>query len=548
MLAVDADIERRARLRADLAHRFDRDYEVLAADSGTAAALALDRIAEAGQDLAIVFAPAADGELTTELFAAVRGHYPHAGRVLIQLYEKLGTNELLNEAMALGRAEAWVTAPWDPPDASLYPLVSELLAEWIRRTRSTRVEAIKVVAEHWGPRSHRLRDYLERSGVPFGFYDRDSEPGHAILKQAGVPDATKPVLVLFDGRVLRDPSEQEIAAAFGIRTTPAPGRYDLAVVGAGPAGMSATVAAASEGLRTLQLEGDALGGQAGTTSSIRNYLGFPRGISGRQLTLAGAQQSAFFGAVFALAGAESLRYDGDDLVLGLPGGEHAIARAVIVATGASYTRLGVEDVEALVGRGVFYGATVTEAMAMKGRDVYVVGAGNSAGQAAVHLAHYARSVTMLVRRDGLQETMSDYLIRTLAELANVEVRFSTEVVGCEGDGALRGLELARRDAGEVERVRADALFVLIGASPHTEWLPDAVARDPGGYLLTGADIAPPEGAGAAPSRLPMLAETSMRGVFAAGDARHGSIKRVAAAAGEGATAVRVVHDYLAALG
>jgi thioredoxin reductase (NADPH) len=352
------------------------------------------------------------------------------------------------------------------------------------------------------------------------------------------------VLVLFDGRVLVDPSDQEVAAALGIRTTPEPGSYDLVVVGAGPAGMSATVAAASEGLRTLQLEGDALGGQAGTTSLIRNYLGFPRGISGRQLTLAGAQQSAFFGAVFALAGAESLRREEDELVVEIEGGEHVVTRALIVATGASYTRLGVEEVEALIGRGVFYGATVTEAMAMTGRDVFVVGAGNSAGQAAVHLAQYARSVTMVVRRGNLEETMSSYLIRTITDLANIKVRFSTEVVGCEGAGTLTGLTLADRELGGTEQVAADALFVLIGAAPRTDWLPDTVARDAKGYLLTGRDVTTTD---AGWNEQPTLTQTSMPGVFAAGDVRHGSIKRVAAAAGEGATAVRVVHEYLAAL-
>ncbi len=467
---------------------------------------------------------------------------------MLLTYADLSTNERLNEAMTLGEIDDWVMTPWDPPEASLYPGVGQLLADWSAASARPRFEAIRLVGEQWAPRSARLRDYLDRNGLPFGFYPHDGDVGETLLRDADVGDGSLPVALLFDGRVLVDPSEAELARAFGIRTQPDPGRYDVAIVGAGPAGLSAAVYAASEGLRALHLEHDALGGQAGTTSSIRNYLGFTRGVSGRRLALSASQQSVLFGAVFVFAGAAGLETRGDEHVVALADGGEATARSVIVATGAEYRRMGVPALEALVGRGVFYGATVTEARAMAGRDVFVVGAGNSAGQAAIHLAGHAARVTLVVRGDALARGMSDYLVRVIETLPNVTVRLGARVVEGLGDARLKRLTLEDR-AGVREELPADGLFILIGARPRTDWLPRAIARDDGGYILTGRDLvndgAPPGGWPL--DRPPGLAETSVPGVFAAGDVRSGSMRRVAAAVGEGSMAVRLVHDHLAEL-
>jgi thioredoxin reductase (NADPH) len=548
VLVVEEEAVKLAELERDLAWRYGRDYEVTAVRSPFQGLAALERLREAGRDVALVFADDGARDMPAEQFLdRARALHPAARRVLIVRYAELSTNARLNRAMALGHVDDWLLTPWDPPDLTLHPTVTQLLAEWVRATARPRFEAICIVGERWAPRSHRLRDYLERNGLPFGFYDHDSARGRALLQELGLGHDALPLAVLFDGRTLVHPSETEIAAAFGVRTRPEPGRYDVAIVGAGPAGLSAALYASSEGLRTLHLEADALGGQAGTTSRIRNYLGFPRGIGGQRLALSASQQSAFFGAVFVYGGANRLERSGRDWALVLDDGTEAVARSVVIATGARYRRLGVPALEALVGRGVFYGAAVTEATAVTGQEVFVVGGGNSAGQAVIHLARHARLVTLLVRGSSLARTMSDYLIREIEELPNVVVRVDAQVVGGHGDAQLEALDVVVGRDAAAETVPAAALFVLIGARPRSDWLPQGLARDGQGFVLTGRDLvregALPEGWPL--DRPPLLAETSLPGVFAAGDVRYGSMKRVAAAVGEGSTAVRLVHDYLA---
>jgi thioredoxin reductase (NADPH) len=405
---------------------------------------------------------------------------------------------------------------------------------------------VTVVGERWAARSYEFRDLMERNGIRGAFLDVDSPEGRALLERVGRPDGPFPVVVRFDGLVLTNPTNRETAEAMGgnqgFRENPR--SYDLAVVGAGPAGLSAAVYAASEGLRTVFLEREAIGGQAGTSSLIRNYLGFPFGVSGAELAARAVEQAWAFGAEIAVMHVVTgLRAEGRDRILTLMDGSEVTARAVVLATGASYQRLDVPGLDALVGAGVFYGGGVTEAQALEGRRVYVAGGGNSAGQAALHLAKYAERVTMVVRGAGLAASMSDYLVKEIEARPNIEVRLHTRVVGCSGERRLDGLTLHDSSSGETWSAPAAALFLLLGARPHTAWLPDEVLRDDHGFVLTGPDV--DAVAGPMPGRPRLLLETSMPGVFAAGDVRHGSVKRVASAVGEGGIAIQLVHQYLA---
>jgi thioredoxin reductase (NADPH) len=439
-----------------------------------------------------------------------------------------------------------VVKPWEPAEEYLYLPVTEQLSEWLRASGQPGFAPIQIVGQQWAPRSHELRDLLERNAIGYRFFPHDSEAGQQLLRQSGQDGTRLPVLVLFDGRVLVDPTNAEGAAAIGIATRPEPGRYDLVVVGAGPAGLSAATYGASEGLHTLMVEPEALGGQAGSSSLIRNYLGFPAGVSGRTLGCRASAQAILFGAELAYARAVGLGPAGPDWVVTLADGSQAVGRAVIVATGAAYRRLEAPGVAELLGAGVFYGAAVSEARAMRGSRVFVVGAGNSAGQAALHLAKYAQQVTLLVRGDALGGSMSDYLVKELQANDAIAVRLGTQVVAAGGAGRLEQLTLHDARTGATETVPAAALFILIGAQPHSGWLAGTLQLDGHGFVLTGPDLLrdgrPPSGWPL--DRPPLPLETSLPGVFAAGDVRHRSVKRVASAVGEGSVAVQLVHDYL----
>ncbi len=424
--------------------------------------------------------------------------------------------------------------------------VTEQLDEW-GRSNLPGFEAIRVVGEEWAARSHELRELLGRNGIPFGFYPADSPAGQRLLQEAGTAGKPLPAVVLFDGRILADPSNAEVGEAIGVQTKPGGGCYDVTVIGAGPAGLAAAVYGASEGLSTVVLEPEAIGGQAGTSSLIRNYLGFPTGVSGGDLAVRAYTQAWNFGAEYVYGNpATGLRPEGSELVVTVADGSEVRSRAVVVATGMAYRRLGIPALDALTGAGVFYGAAASEATAMKDSEVFVVGGANSAGQAAVHLARYAAQVTVLVRGRSLVDSMSEYLIREIESAPNIAVRCGVAVTGGAGQSRLEGLTLTDLESGAAETVDAVALFVLIGAEPRTQWLPDAVRRDQSGFVVTGTDLL--QGGQSAEQwpgrRLPMFLESSLPGVFAAGDVRHGSVKRVAAAVGEGSTAIRLVHDHL----
>jgi len=481
------------------------------------------------------------------LLLRARELHPGAKRVLLEHRGEWASGEPIVRAMTLGQLDYVLFRPWRPVEQNLYLPVSDFLAGW-EKSRAPGVEAIRVVGPTWAASSHQLRDTLARAGIPYGFYPDDSEDGRRLLEEAGEDGARLPVVVFRRGTVLVDPSHAELVAALGLQTRPATGGCDVLIVGAGPAGLAAAVYAASEGLQTRVLEPAIPGGQAGTSSLIRNYLGFPHGVSGEDLTWRAFEQAWLFGADLVLAqAATGLEARGSDRMVRLSDGGEVAARAVILATGVAWRRLGVPALEALAGSGVFYGAAGTEARAVRGEDVFVVGAGNSAGQAALHLARFAASVTIVAVERDLGERMSDYLVQQIEATPNVTRRMRHEVVDGHGRGRLEGLTLRDRDSGETTAVDASAVFVLIGAEPRTDWLHGVVERDERGYVLTGRDLVeggrPPTGWPL--QRAPLLLETSLPGVFAAGDVRYRSVKRVASAVGEGAIAVQLVHEYLA---
>jgi thioredoxin reductase (NADPH) len=533
-------------LVGDLARRFGVDYRILAERSPSAALVTLERLATS-EEVALLVAAQQMREMTGVDFL-VRAHelQPAAKRMLLVGRREWTPTNPAVRAMMLGQIDGYLFEPWLPVGRWLHLPISQVLADWAP-SHAPRFEGIRIVGPPWGTRSHELRDMLTRMGIPHGWYGADSQAGRQLLEEAGQDGSRLPVVVFHNGRVFVDPSYAELAAGLGFGTRPAAAAYDLAVLGAGPAGLAAAVYVASEGLSTLVIEPRVVGGQAGTSALIRNYLGFPRGIGGGDLANRALEQAWLFGVSLVLAQeATGLRARGHDRLVRLLDGSEVAAHAVVIASGAAWRRLGVSSLEALLGAGVFYGAAGAEARAMEGQDVFVVGAGNSAGQAAIHLARYAASVTILCRREVLGRSMSDYLVRQIQRTPNITVRLHTEPVDGQGGGRLEGITLLDRRSGATQDVSAGALFVMIGAEPHTEWLGGSVERDDRGYVLTGHDLlragTPPPGWPLA--RPPLLLETSLPGVFAAGDVRHRSVKRVASAVGEGAIAVQLVHEYL----
>ena len=546
-LVVSDDARRLADLVSDLERRFGRDYELAGASSPEAPEL-LRRSAVDGCRLALVVVDErVTGPSPWKLFGQAREVDPAVKRVLLVHRGNWSSLHPVVGAMALGQVDYHLYSPWIPLERILYPAISEILSAWDRSQEAHGV-ALRVVGYRSDARSHDIQDKLTRAAVPFRFYERDSDEGRALLRETGRSSPRLPVVALYTGTVLEDPTDAELVGAMGMKTRPSASTCDVAVLGAGPAGLAAAVYASSEGLDTLVLEPEIPGGQAGTSSLIRNYLGFQRGISGEDLAGRAVEQAWLFGTDFVLSqAATSVTARGDARVVRTSDGTEVSARAVVIATGVTWRRLGVPQLEALVGRGVFYGAAGAEARALTGQDVVVVGAGNSAGQTALHLARYARSVTMLVRGDGLGASMSDYLVSVITASPNVRVLVRTEVVDGVGSSGLESITVRDRDSRTARELPAAALFVLIGAEPRTAWLAGSVARDDRGFVRTGPDLLRTDSApGWRLPRAPMLLETSQPGVFAAGDVRSRSIKRVAAAAGEGATAISLVHEYLAA--
>jgi thioredoxin reductase (NADPH) len=546
LLIVD-DAKARGAVERELRNRYGSDYQILCVGSADDLLRLLARLRDDRRRVSMVLAGQSALQGTgTELLARVREFDSTAMRLLLTDGDYGPAQQPLLQAIALGHIDAYTVRPVMAPDEEFHLAVTELLEAWAR-SNLRRPEVMRVVGEEWSARSHEIRDLLTRNVVPFGFYPADAEPGRALLEQVGVAAATLPVIIMLDGRVLVNPSNSQLAEAIGMQTRPRMDLYDVAVIGAGPAGLAAAVYAASEGLSTVLLEPEAIGGQAGTSSRIRNYLGFPTGVSGQDLALRAYTQAWNFGADYIYGKpATGLRAQGLERVVAIAGGDEVRSRAVVIASGVSYRRLGIPSLEALTGAGVFYGAATSEAPAMRGQQVFVVGGANSAGQAAIHLARYAARVTMLVRGPSLANSMSDYLIKEITSARNIAVRHNTVVTGGGGACYLERLTIQDQQSAVTETVPAAALFVLIGAEPRTQWLPVDIARDRWGFVLTGTD---PTAGGHAPDawplqRPPMLLESSVPGVFAVGDVRSGSVKRVASAVGDGSVAIRLIHDYL----
>jgi thioredoxin reductase (NADPH) len=543
LLADDA--RTRGRVEAELGKRYGADYQVIVTGSAQEALEALGELRDSQGQVSLVLAGLRLQDATgTELLARVRELYPAARRVLLVTWGDQASMKAVAHATVLGDLDAYVVRPGTPPDEVFHRFITEQLGEW-GRSNLPGIEVVRVVGQEWAARSHELRELLGRNGIPFSFYRAGSPEGQRLLERGS--GQALPAVVMFDGRVLADPSNSDLAEALGVSTKPGSGRYDVTVIGAGPAGLAAAVYGASEGLSTVVVEPEAIGGQAGTSSLIRNYLGFPSGVSGGDLAVRAYTQALSFGAEYVYGNpAASLRPEGPELVVTVADGTEVRSRAVVVASGMAYRRLGIPALDALTGAGVFYGAAASEAKAVQGSEVFVVGGANSAGQAAVYLAKYAAQVTLLVRGRSLADSMSEYLIREIDAAPNITVRCRVAVTGGSGQNRLESLTLTDLDSSAAETVGAGALFVLIGAEPRTQWLPDTVRRDQSGFVVTGPDLLEDgRPAGDWPlRRLPMFLESSLPGVFAVGDVRYGSVKRVASAVGEGSIAIRLVHDYL----
>ncbi len=549
LLAVEEDETFLRDVERELRDRYERSYRIVCLGSASEAEAELDRLADAGEDLVLVLAgESLGGTPGSEFLGGVRRRHPHAQRGLLIEYDgwgQPGTGAIIFKAMAARQIEYYLIRPIRTPDELFHQAISTFLLEWSHARRLS-THTVHIVGDSWSGRAYELREALGRCALPHAFCLADSPEGRELVAETGA-DGPLPLVIFPTGAVLADPTDAELMTATGGPTVPEGLEYDVVIAGAGPAGLSAAVYGASEGLRTLVIDSGGIGGQATLSSLIRNYLGFPRGISGRRLAEEAYEQAWGFGARFAfMQTATSLGRDGERIVVSLSDFPAISARAVILATGASYRRLGVEALEAmaLTGAGVFYGGPATEAPGMVGRHAFVVGGANSAGQAALHLAEYARRVTLVVRAASLGAGMSHYLVQQIEASPSIDVMLGTEVSGGGGQASLERLQLRDRETGAVETVEADALFLMIGARPNTEWLPGEVLRDAGGFIRTGGELA---GTPAwSLERAPLALETSMPGVFAAGDVRRASMNRVAAAVGEGSAAIRLINELFAA--
>ncbi len=552
ILTVDDDPEVLRAVERDLRSKYASTYRIVRADSGMAALDVLRRLEKHNEPVALMLVdhrmPQMNGiETLTEAIKL----YPDAKRVLLTAY---ADTEAAIRAINEVQLNHYLLKPWDPPDQHLYPVLDDLLEDWSAHYRPA-FEGIRIFGTRWSQKSYEVRDFLARNQIPYQWLDIEAAEHTAATRKLLDPypaaDRKVPMLFLTDGECLQQPDLNQLADRLGLQTRAGAEFYDLAIVGGGPAGLAAAVYGASEGLKTIMLESEAPGGQAGLSSRIENYLGFPSGLSGADLARRAVTQARRFGVeILSPVQATSLKADGTYRFLQLSNGTQISCHAVVLATGVQWRTLNVPGIDRLQDAGVYYGAASTEALSCNGEEVYIVGGANSAGQAAMFFSKYAKRVVMLVRGPSLSATMSRYLIDQIVQTPNIQVEVNTQVTEVHGEDHLEEISLLCDRTGETNRIKATALFIFIGAQPKTDWLNGAIERDPKGFILTGSDLLkdgkPPKSWSA--DRDPYLLETSIPGVFAAGDVRCGSAKRVASGVGEGSVAVQFVHQYLAKVG
>jgi thioredoxin reductase (NADPH) len=543
ILAVDDDVSVLEMVVQDLRRQYGANYRIQRAASGQAALDTCDQLKKRGDTVALfVSDQRMPGMSGVEFLGKAMEYFPNAKRALLTAY---ADTEAAIQAINTAKINYYLTKPWDPPEERLYPVLNDLLETWKEGYRPP-FEGIRVVGPRYTLRDHQVRDFLSRNQVPYVWLDPEqNSEAVELLNRFHLDDRKLPVVLFGDGTSLVQPGQMELAAKIGLRTQATKEFYDLVIVGAGLAGLAAAVYGASEGLRTLVIEDEAPGGQAGSSSRIENYLGFPEGVRGEDLARRALIQATRFGAELLTQKATGIRTENNYNIVQLADGREVSCHACLIAVGVYYRRLTTPGVERLTGAGVYYGAAMTEAQACKDENIFIVGGANSAGQAAMYFSKYAKKVTMLVRADSLTSSMSKYLIDQIAGTSNIEVKTRCQVVEALGETRLSCLRVCGPD--QEETVPASGLFIFIGAAPNTDWLPDTVMRDANGFLLSGSDL---KVDGKMPKnwnqpRDPYLLETSVPGIFVAGDVRHGSVKRVASAVGEGSISVQFIHQYLA---
>ncbi len=545
MLVVDDDAQVLAAVRRDLRSRYRESYTVVSASSGNEALATIRELKARGDSLAVVISDQRMPDMQgTDVLAQAREVYPLARRVLLTAYSDI---DAAIKAINVAHLDHYLSKPWDPPEECLYPVIDDLLDTW-QAEYLPEAKGLRLVGHQWSPRSHDIKGFLAGNLIPYHWLDVARSPDvQSLLDAAGVGADDLPALFFEDGTVLRNPGQREVAERLGRSLSAALTMYDIVIAGGGPAGLAAAVYGASEGLRTLLLDRHAPGGQAGSSARIENYLGFPSGVSGSELTRRAVSQAQRLGAELLVPlEVTGVSIDAGYKHLTLGDGREIVTRTLLAATGMEYRQHPAPGVSALTGAGVYYGAATTEASAFVDRRVVVVGGGNSAGQAAMHLSRYAKDVQIVVRRDSLRDTMSQYLIDQIEKTPNIRVAGRTELERVDGDGHVERVAL-KHDEGAGVSEDVDAVFIFIGTKPRSDWLPEGVLRDSKGFVITGRDLTADPRASRIwkETREPMALETSIPGIFAAGDIRAGAMNRVASAVGEGSMVVRLVHEYLA---
>jgi thioredoxin reductase (NADPH) len=546
ILAVDDEPAVVSAVTRDLRRQYGGRFRILRADTGEDALELTRELKRRGEVIALFLVDQRMPQMTgVEFLGHGSALFPEAKRVLLTAY---ADTDVAIKAINDIRLDYYLLKPWDPPEERLYPILDDILDDWEASFQSP-FQGLRVFGDRWASSTYRIKDFLTRNQVPFQWSDTELDETREEMQHLGLDPDDVPTLLFPDGAELRQPSHDELLQKLGLQTHASRPFYDLAIVGAGPAGLAAAVYGASEGLNTVLIEQEAPGGQAGTSSRIENYLGFPSGLSGSDLARRAVTQARRFGTEIIIGQVTNFRTEGPYRILTLNDGNEISCHALIIASGVTYRRLTVPGAEELMGAGLYYGGAIAEAIANQGQDVFIVGGANSAGQAAMYFSRYARTVTMLVRSDSLQKGMSNYLVKQIEETPNIDVRTRVEITELHGENRLESVTILHRDSGTEEQCEASAVFAFIGARPHTDWLAGEIALDQAGFVLTALD-SPVRGVKRHPwalQRSPFPLETNLPGVFVAGDVRHRSMRRIAGAAGEGAMAVHFVHQYLSTL-